>query len=281
MSSDGDDAMEETIVVDRTRPGAASGDDDLERTVVRPGRRRRAAAVPPADADDDVERTIVVDRGVREADDDDAERTILVDRAPREVDDDDDDAERTILVDRAPRPDDDERTILVERGPRLLGLDDDDDDTGRTERPHDEFDIDTDSDRTVARPRADADDDETITVDRGSPTVSLPPVPSLRPARVQRRRGIAPPPIPVGFAPAARPAVGPGAVDHYRPRELRPAPAVAPVSAGGAASARAFDPTLPSVVRRSRRTAAVAVTAFVGTCAVSVTGLTLIVLWAL
>jgi hypothetical protein len=109
--------------------------------------------------------------------------------------------------------------------------------------------------------------------------VKLPPVPSLRPARVQRRRGLAPPPVPVGFAPAARAAVGPGAVDHYRRRELAPPPTVRAAPDGGIVSTRVIDPDLPSVARRARRTAVVALAAFVGACVVSVTGLTLILLW--
>jgi hypothetical protein len=226
---------EETVVVHRD-------DADLDRTIVRPSRRARAAAV---------EDTIVVARDT-EADDD----TVIVDRGA-------DADEDTVAVDRTA---DAERTIAVDRRPKLLGAEPDDDDD--------------DTDRTVARPRDDVDDDETITVDRSTPSVPLPPVPSLRPARVQRRRGIAPPPIPVGFAPAARPAVGPGAVEHYRPRELSAPPAAPPATAAAAASTRVIDPGLPSVARRARRTAVVAVAAFVGACAVSVTGLTLILFWA-
>lgn len=41
------------------------------------------------------------------------------------------------------------------------------------------------------------------------------------------------------------------------------------------------DPTLPSVARRARRTAVVAIAAFAGACLVSVTGLALILVWAL
>jgi hypothetical protein len=232
-----DSELDDTIVVERTE------DADLDRTIVRPRRRARAAAEPlTADADADaVVETIVVDRS----------------------------------------DSGDEQTIVVDRRPRLLGIedDDDDDDTDRSAtRPP--LEAEDDTDRTVARPRDDdADDDETITVDRAAPSVKLPPVPSLRPARVQRRRGIAPPPVPVGFAPAARAAVGPGAVDHYRRRELAPAPTVRAAPDGGFVSTRVIDPDLPSVARRARRTAVVALAAFVGACVVSVTGLTLILLW--
>lgn len=210
-------------------------------------------------ADESIDDTIVVDRSSG-----DDEHTIVVDRSG-------DDDERTIIVDRS--SDVDGETIIVERSRRLPGLDDDDD-TDRAVRPRDEFDVDDDTDPTVVRPRP--DDDETIQVDRGAPSVSLPPVPSLRPARVQRRRGIAPPPIPVGFAPAARPAVGPGAVAHYQPREL----AVPPVSARAVASTtqaqRVIDPALPSVVRRQRRTRTLALLVFACTCVVSLAGIVLI-----
>jgi hypothetical protein len=231
-----DSELDDTIVVERTE------DADLDRTIVRPRRRARAAAEPlTTDADADaVDETIVVDRS----------------------------------------DSGDEQTIVVGRRPRLLGLEDDDDDDTDRSATRPPLEAEDDTDRTVARPRVDdADDDETITVDRAAPSVKLPPVPSLRPARVQRRRGIAPPPVPVGFAPAARAAVGPGAVDHYRRRELAPPPAVRAAPDGGIVSTRVIDPELPSVARRARRTAVVALAAFVGACVVSVTGLTLILLW--
>jgi hypothetical protein len=231
-----DSELDDTIVVERTE------DADLDRTIVRPRRRARAAAEPlTTDAEADaVDETIVVDRS----------------------------------------DSGDEQTIVVDRRPRLLGIEDDDDDDTDRSATRPPLEAEDDTDRTVARPRDDdADDDETITVDRAAPSVKLPPVPSLRPARVQRRRGIAPPPVPVGFAPAARAAVGPGAVDHYRRRELAPPPAVRAAPDGGIVSTRVIDPDLPSVARRARRTAVVALVAFVGACVVSVTGLTLILLW--
>lgn len=244
-----DSELDDTIVVERTE------DADLDRTIVRPRRRARAAAEPlTTDAEADaVDETIVVDRS-------------------------DSGNEQTIVVDRSDSGD--EQTIVVDRRPRLLGIEDDDDDDTDRSATRPPLEAEDDTDRTVARPRDDdADDDETITVDRAAPSVKLPPVPSLRPARVQRRRGIAPPPVPVGFAPAARAAVGPGAVDHYRRRELAPPPAVRAAPDGGIESTRVIDPDLPSVARRARRTAVVALAAFVAACIVSVTGLTLILLW--
>jgi hypothetical protein len=239
--------VEETVVVDR------DGESDLDHTIVRPSRRARARAAVAADTDDSVEETIVVDRSH-------------------------DAVEQTIVVDRSGRGD--EETIVVDRRPKLLGVDDDDDDddTDRSASRPALPALDDDTDRTVARERDDSDE-QTVTVDRSASAVKLPPVPSLRRARVQRRRGIAPPPVPVGFAPAARAAVGPGAVDHYAPRELRPPPEARSVPEGGVASTRVIDPNLPSVARRARRTAAVALAAFVGACLISVTGLTLILLW--
>lgn len=240
-----DSDVEETVVVDR------AADSDLDHTIVRPSRRARARTAA-ADAEDSAEETIVVDRS-RDAD------------------------EETIVVDRSGRGD--EETIVVDRRPQLLGIDDDDDDdTDRSASRPALPAQDEDTDRTVARERDDSDE-QTITVDRSASAVKLPPVPSLRRARVQRRRGIAPPPVPVGFAPAARAAVGPGAVDHYSLRELRPPPEARPVPEGGVAPTRVIDPQLPSVARRARRTAVLAWAAFAGACVVSVTGLTLILLW--
>ncbi|MGN6274116.1 MAG: hypothetical protein ACTHMQ_13615 [Protaetiibacter sp.] len=228
--------VEDTVVVQR------HDDDDAERTIVRP-RRRRAV---------DVEDTVVVDRAAA--------------------------SEDTVAVDRSSTGED---TIVVDRRPRLLGIDDDDDDDTDRSASRPPLDADDDTDRTVARPR-DESDDETISVDRSAPSIKLPPVPSLRRARVQRRRGIAPPPVPVGFAPPARNAVGPGAVEHYAPRGLvppPPAPKVLPP--GDAVPARGIDRSLPSVARRSRRTGAVALAAFIGACLLSATGLTLILIWLL
>lgn len=240
-----DSDVEETVVVDR------AADSDLDHTIVRPSRRARAGTAA-ADTEDSAEETIVVDRS-RDAD------------------------EETIVVDRSGRGD--EETIVVDRRPQLLGIDDDDDDdTDRSASRPALPAQDEDTDRTVARERDDSDE-QTITVDRSASAVKLPPVPSLRRARVQRRRGIAPPPVPVGFAPAARAAVGPGAVDHYSPRELRPPPEARSVPEGGVAPTRVIDPQLPSVARRARRTAVLAWAAFAGACVVSVTGLTLILLW--
>lgn len=254
----GEPEVEDTVVVHR------DADTDLDRTIVRPRRRARLAVGITDDADEAPDETIVVERF-----DDSAEQTIVIDRSSEA-------SEQTIVVDRS--NDAAEETIVVDRRPKLLGVDDDDDDDTDRSAARPPGDIgDDDTDRTVARPRD--DDDATITVDRSAPSVKLPPVPSLRRARVQRRRGIAPPPVPVGFAPGARAAVGPGAVDHYSPRALPPAPATRPAPEGGVVPTRVIDPGLPSVARRARRTAVVALAAFVGACAVSVTGLTLIVLW--
>jgi hypothetical protein len=243
-----DSELDDTIVVERTE------DADLDRTIVRPRRRARAAAEPLT--------TDAIADAIADADADAVDETV----------------DETIVVDRSDSGD--EQTIVVDRRPRLLGIEDDDDDDTDRSATRPPLEAEDDTDRTVARPRDDdADADETITVDRAAPSVKLPPVPSLRPARVQRRRGIAPPPVPVGFAPAARAAVGPGAVDHYRRRELAVPPAVRAAPDGGIVSTRVIDPDLPSVARRARRTAVVALAAFVGACIVSVTGLTLILLW--
>lgn len=267
----GEPEAEDTVVVHR------DADTDLDRTIVRPRRRARLAVGITDGADEAPDETIVVERF-----DDSAEQTIVIDRSSEAseqtivVDRSSKASEQTIVVDRSSEAS--EQTIVVDRRPKLLGIDDDDDDDTDRSAARPPGDIgDDDTDRTVARPRD--DDDATITVDRSTPSVKLPPVPSLRRARVQRRRGIAPPPVPVGFAPAARAAVGPGAIDHYSPRALTPAPATRPAPEGGVVPTRVIDPGLPSVARRAHRTAVVALAAFVGACAVSVTGLTLIALW--
>lgn len=245
--------VEDTVIANR-------GDDDLDATIVRPSRRRAANQAAP-EPEPDIEETVIAGRRHRAPagaahDADAVDETIIVDRGGYA-----DDVEETIIVDRG--ADDVDETIIAghRRTRPLLGESEDDDDT----------------DRTVARP---SQDDETIIVDRSTPSASLPPVPSLRRARTERRRGIAPPPIPAGFAPAARPAVGPGATETYTPRELKPPPP-APVIPEGAAATRVSDPSLPSVARRARQTSVVAIAAFVAACVVSVTGLALILLWAL
>lgn len=222
-------------------------DDDFERTIVRPSRHRA-----PAEAADELEETIIAGR----RHDVSVEETIVVDRSGGS-----DDVDETIIVDRS--TDDVDETIIAGHRPA-------------TSRPA-AADEDDDTDRTVARP---SHDDETIIVDRSTPSVDLPPVPSLRRARPDRRRGIAPPPIPAGFAPAARTAVGPGAVEHYMPRDVSPPPAASIVTEGAAAT-RTSDPTLPSVARRAQRTSLVTITVFVAACIVSITGLALILMWAL
>ena len=257
-----DDADERTVVVERARAAEAAPapDADLERTIVRPRRGRRAAGVDEGD-----ERTIVVQR-----------------RAPAD--------EETMVVDRGARgvsADADERTVVVAR-------DDEDDDT-RVVDPDDDRTVArvrTDDDATIARPRREDDDrtvarprrDDDATVVSGAPEASassLPPVPSLRRVRGERRRGIAPPPLPAGFTRAPSAAVGPGAVEHYAPRELPAPPTAAPASVNPAALARVPDAALPSVARRARRTAIASLAAFAAACLVSVTGLVLIVLWML
>jgi len=247
---DGD--LERTVVVDRSaaHDGVAQ-EDDLERTVVVAGRESA-----PGEPDDDSERTVVVQRG------DDSEQTVVVQRG--------DDSERTVVVQRG---DDSEQTVVVgRRAVPLLGEEDDEHDT----------------DRTVARPRPDLDGvdgpDAPDGVDapdgRAASPRHLPPVPSLRRRGSDRRRGLAAPPVPVGFVPPARVAVGPGAVEHYAPRELPPPPGDRIEWGAMGGSTRGRDASLPSVARRAGRTRVVAIVAFVTSCVVSVCGLAVILLWA-
>ena len=188
----------------------------------------------------------------------------------------DDDPERTVVVRRGGSSDQDtDRTVVVRRG-------EDTDRTrvvGRRSAPlPGEEDDEHDTDRTVARPRPEADEPAEPAEPAERPR-NLPPVPSLRRRGSDRRRGLAPPPIPVGFVPPARVAVGPGAVEHYAPRELPPPPGDLAMPLTLSRPARVVDPSLPSVVRRAARTRMIAFAAFAGSCVVSVTGLALILFW--
>lgn len=207
------------------------------------------------DRDDELEEhTLVIDRTSPSADDaadDEDAHTIVIDREiPAVGDDDESDDEHTLIIDRASPSDDDEseeRTIVVDRAE--TGLDE--------------------STIVVAREQPDADE-STIVVDRGESAA-----PSLRRGRGERRRGIAPPPVPAGFAPPAREAVGPGAIESYAPRELPELPPDAAAALSDRGAPRAWA-ELPSVARRARRTGITAVAVFISACVVSVVGLALI-----
>lgn len=170
----------------------------------------------------------------------------------------DDDLERTSV-----RGEEAEETILVER--QTGGADE----TIVVEREIDAETIVVDRvDSTVVVDRGSASEGTiAITRDRGKAAPSLPA------GGRRRRRGMSPPPVEPGFSRGAIAAPGANAVLEHPRRdtpELRPEPA-APESWN--AATRADAPAMPSVVRRTRRTALVALAIFVASIAVSIAGL--------
>ena len=158
-----------------------------------------------------------------------------------------DEDEHTVMVDRS-AADEDEHTVVVKRAaPRAA-----------------EGDAGTED-----------EDDHTVVVDRKGAKPSLP-----RPPSSKRRRGIAAPPVPEGFAPRAVDAIGPNAEVDYSPRALPDLPAEPEAPAEGPAATRAAAPFMPSVLRRGEHTARLTVIVFAATCVVSAVGLTLIAVLA-
>lgn len=202
----------------------------------------------PVEPEDD--RTVVVGRPESEADE-----TIIVSRGS------DDGADRTVVVSREAVVDADE-TIVVSR------------------RPDDA------SDSTVVVARSGVGDpDETIVVARGANDSDKTAVagrdsrrkPTSRAKGPRGRRRIALPPVDPGFTPEVVVAAGPGAVQSYAPRKIPPPPgAAAPIELGEEAT-RAPAPQMPSVRRASKRMGVVAVAGFAVSCAVSVAGLTALI----
>lgn len=269
----GEPEDERTVVVDRVAEAAGAAHDATEadiETVPRSeilARRRAGLGLPP-----DVEETVVVDREVADGDTvvvahpDPAEETVVVDRAVADGD--------TIVVAPADAA---EETIVVDRGvadgDTVVGGSVATDATVVVPRRASE---DSGTNIVSGRPAGDltASDPAGLAAPRVSTaSASVPPLvaPALRP-RGGKRRGIAPPPVPEGFAPAARPAVGPGAVEAYAPRpaetrRLDPAPA------GGTEPTRDPARTVPAMGRRAERLARRAVIAFAAALVVSVGGL--------
>lgn len=216
--------------------------EDLERTRVSSRRRRVSAPAPDPIAVDDDEHTRVVDRSDRD------EHTVVVDRSQR--------TEDTVAVDRSDRID---NTVVVERAG---------DDTvvvaratpAATAAPSSE-----DDDTAVVRPAA----EKSPASRSAAPGVAAP---VLR-TRGDRRRGIAPPPVPAGFAPAPKAAVGPGAVESYPTRPLEKRVEIAPAPLGGVDATRDPSHILPSASKRAQRLARVSVAAFAAACLVSIVGL--------
>jgi len=117
------------------------------------------------------------------------------------------------------------------------------------------------------------EDDHTVVVENGDR--ALPTSPR---ASTKRKSGIAPPPVPSGFAPRAVEAAGANSAERYRPRAIPAPPSPSPMVTDGPAATREASATMPSVARRARITARVAVVVFAVSCVASVVGLTLIAL---
>jgi hypothetical protein len=191
------------------------------------------------------------------------------------VNDDEDslgDAGETIAVDRSAI---EEHTVVVQR-----------------EAPEEHtvvVDREDAAEHTVVVDRGDAGE-LTVVVDRGAPEAD-PASTSLRVKRVSaldklprpsRRRTLTLAPGDDGTNLSATPAVGPGAVDSYVPRQVpAPPPAASTLLSGSEVTrpeaTRTAAPSMPSVARHSRKLGLVALTAAVIACVVSVVGLVAIV----
>ena len=189
--------------------------------------------------------------------DDDDERTRVSRVAPASAPDEDDD-ERTrvsrVAPASAPDEDDDERTRVSRVAPASAPDEDDD------ERTNVATNDDPDGRTVVARKAKKAP-----VLDAGSGTSG-------------RRRGIAEPPVPRGFAPRAVKASGAGAVSEYTPRPITPPPAPPQLPTLAPDATRVPSPHLPSVRARSHRTARRAIVTFVITCVLAAAGAVAVVL---
>ncbi|WP_166868731.1 hypothetical protein [Salinibacterium sp. ZJ70] len=229
--------------------------DDLERTRVTSRRRLAQESLV-----DDAERTVIVDRGAV------PEEAVVVHRTPRsEVPVE----EETVVVSRSVSTED---TVVVERSAPT-------EDTVVVERSAPTGDTvvverSGPAEDTVVAERSEPTEDTVVVRGGTEPPRTPSPAPSAPVLRTRgdRRRGIAPPPVPAGFAPAAKPAVGPGAVEAYTARAM-PTVRISPAPAGGAEPTRDPARDLPSAARRSQRVARIAVASFAAACVVSVVGL--------
>ena len=186
-------------------------------------------------------------------------------------------------------PDDDERTVMVQRGAKASSDSDSDSDNERTvmvqrgAKASSDSDSDSDDERTVMVQRgtkasSDSDSDQTIAVKRARPATADAKGDRPQPGR---RRGISPPPVPDGFGPRAVEAAGPGAIETYA---VRPLPSPAPEAVAledGRQATRISAPAMPSVSKRGRRAARVALTAYAASWVVAVVGIAAIVVFVL
>lgn len=138
-------------------------------------------------------------------------------------------------------------------------------------------------DATVVVARGSEPDDATRVVERGArakePLAHGEPLthgePVMNAPRRRDRRRPAPAPVAADVLRTAEPGAGPGPLERYEVRELEAsAPPAPPQFAAGPPPTRDTGRALPSVRRRSRRSAAAAIAVFAGACVVAVGGLT-------
>ncbi|AYF97736.1 hypothetical protein [Protaetiibacter intestinalis] len=188
---------------------------------------------------------------------DEDDETVVVDRAvPAPPADEEPEAEdHTVVVER-----EDDATVAVER-------------SGSTTGEH-TVAVPVDSEGAPLQP---APAETSLGHDSGS----LSPVgPKLaRPAGARRRGELRPAPVPAGFGRTATRAVGAGAVLSYAPAEVAAAQATAQPIAAAAEATRFRAPSMPSVLRSSRRAAVTAVVVLAGACVVSIGGLAAVIVF--
>lgn len=181
--------------------------------------------------------------------------------------------DRTVVVERGG----DDRTVVVARRGRPAEVDDGDRTVVVARRGGTETEA--EADRTVVVERK-GTDDRTVAVPRqrrgrAAAPVAADPVINLLP----RRRGIRTAPIEPGSGREPVEAIGPNVVETYVPREIAPPPAAVAAVPRGEEALRAEAPSMPSVLRQSRRAAAVSLLVFGAACAVSVVGVVAVVVW--
>ncbi|WP_022889620.1 hypothetical protein [Agromyces italicus] len=141
------------------------------------------------------------------------------------------------------------------------------------------------ADATVVVPRSSGPDEATVVVDRADaskPRLTHQGASVMRaPTRRDRRRP-APAPVSEEVLRTAEPGAGPGVLDRYEARAPEASPLPSPPRfAAGPPPTRDTTEALPSVARRSRRTAIVSIGVFAGACLISVGGLVALVVTAL
>ncbi|MFE6964779.1 hypothetical protein ACFVAJ_06685 [Agromyces sp. NPDC057679] len=133
------------------------------------------------------------------------------------------------------------------------------------------------ADATVVVPRAAASDEATIVVDRGDSQktrLTHQGAPVMHSPRRRDRRRPAPAPVSEEVLRTAEPGAGPGVIDRYPARAPEASPLPRPPRfAAGPPATRDTTTVLPSVARRSRRTAITSIAVFAGACLLSVGGL--------